>query len=1037
MANSMDLERMGKVVDRQTSIKTVNYKQKLEGAKLHIEIDATGDSKLQYACYLIRDGERIFQSSYYDSPVFTFSLETPGEYQATIFVKSASGDILYRQTNPVIYFYCNGAYYGSTVLKDILEASPQVHNVVQERIELEQEWKNKLGVNIFLIDFLEFARMLEHQFIEITECDGGDEQNHILLFQAKNLLEIKEKFRKSLLQIKQSCPKVLFLKWTFQIPGNLSSKETYERQKLNWILEELYDSVEYNCNEFVAIELGKVSYNYGCVEEDLKEFYAVNINKVREIVDNAIQIIGFGEVGFFSVELTKEGCKLTASIVQKNMTKGNLYYFYLLRNGIVFDKIGWKKESQYSWDITEDGIYCVKGYIKHREQKIDRYSKTVEFFSPAIRENFVNFLGHQQSNEGLYGQELKLFEPAYPFYDFFVISTPSSSETGDLLKMEGLLEKYPSFRCIEQRRIGKYYSRVYSNGEFRILTDGSALLFSGTTIINNHFINGIEDLPCDVSIKDIRGNNGCFSYLHSCDEGLLLGTDFFNFNHLYYYFSESICIVSNRYHLLLLALAQLGFSMKLDILKACVTLSTVSVQSISQNFSRKMDISQTYQLENDKELIFSLNGWGKNTNLFGEALKEKTTYHESAYKNLLSKAKYEIINNVKCILEDERFDQVVIDLTGGLDSRMVYSAATCLPSSREKIVINSYHVPGSRDLDVATRINGMYGYPYDTLPRKQRFEPIVLMDQMMRSFYLGTYFSHNLVSMYSVDQDYMRLNGACGEILARPYYCRKYFGTMLENEVELNGFAEYIGTDYSPNLCIGDENAFEYFTPYLADELSKIPVDNLFEAFDRQYLMFRHGYHFDCGIKYTMRTPEWMPLQSKTMFKLHHMVSQRFKSIKLQLDILYLLNPMVAAVDFDSDKDNEAVEELRSSLMIEDERFRNIRIDGRTDMERWKQADEQRKMSRVIVKRVPEPKASSKKEKELSEIMYDSLIYNFRCLMNEVPQLSDRIGVALYYFIINNNNDKKRMRFLYNKVTSLLDQIRIFKVNNGEKVTES
>ena len=61
----------------------------------------------------------------------------------------------------------------------------------------------------------------------------------------------------------------------------------------------------------------------------------------------------------------------------------------------------------------------------------------------------------------------------------------------------------------------------------------------------------------------------------------------------------------------------------------------------------------------------------------------------------------------------------------------------------------------------------------------------------------------------------------------------------------------------------------------------------------------------------------------------------------------------------------------------------------------------------------------------VKELTFQSLLYNFQALMRHDTVLCDCLGTALYHFIMRNREDAKRIRYLYNKVTSLLDQIKI------------
>jgi len=143
---------------------------------------------------------------------------------------------------------------------------------------------------------------------------------------------------------------------------------------------------------------------------------------------------------------------------------------------------------------------------------------------------------------------------------------------------------------------------------------------------------------------------------------------------------------------------------------------------------------------------------------------------------LIYKAKDEIINNVKMIFEYPDFDNVIVDLSGGFDTRMVYAACTVLPDSliRPKIKIFSRYSPTQNDLQVAISLNSVYRYDclkkednanFKLIPLSSENADMLTANNISKS--LGTYKEWRC---WYLNEGYIIKNaaqiyGGCGDIL--------------------------------------------------------------------------------------------------------------------------------------------------------------------------------------------------------------------------------------------------------------------------------
>ena len=571
-----------------------------------------------------------------------------------------------------------------------------------------------------------------------------------------------------------------------------------------------------------------------------------------------------------------------------------------------------------------------------------------------------------------------------------------------------------------------YSAVVLSNGGQRILPSGELLVFSGITLLNNKITIGLDEITADTTFETLASGYGNYNLVFAGKDALRISTDYFNFSRWFYIDCEEFFIICNRYHLLLLFLRHMGIKLQINKRKAVITLSTVDVQFLLQNFSRKMDVERVFQLANDTTLRLTSSGWHWESSDFGRVLKKHEVFHENIYLALLKKASEEIKRNVRAGLESPEFKYVTVDLSGGLDSRLVYGALTAIKrEDTKKVRIISNDVAGSHDLQIATEINSIYGFEYDDLPAKIQTIPFEEADSIARSFYLGTYYSYFPFSTKIIGNNTLNINGACGEILARPYLARKYFD-KIAIDVDAESLASYLWHDFAANIEVADEESESDFISLIAEELNQYPVKTVLEAYDRLYLQNRHAYHFDEGIRYQYIRKAWMPLQSKTAFKLHHMTFEFFKSIKLQLDLIGSINPLLLAIRFDSERDNRDYEQLRKELAPVSPILSDIRICGKNDRERWENARKKKNASTIRLQAAVSEKGTLLVgQKNAPEYEMVLLKDSLRELLQREPYIQKRCGLALYYYINQNADNRRKIRYYYNKVTSLLDQIRI------------
>ncbi|MDJ1465805.1 hypothetical protein [Nitratireductor sp. GZWM139] len=528
--------------------------------------------------------------------------------------------------------------------------------------------------------------------------------------------------------------------------------------------------------------------------------------------------------------------------------------------------------------------------------------------------------------------DLKFAKLPYPHLDFALVSAkPELFE--DLADRLGLI-------CSGAGSLQEH--AVLSSRPGKDLGD-ETVYFSGSTRTEDRFIFGEEDLN-HADLDEISDQVGDYTLLR-VGKNITATTDFFGVGKFYRYDDGNFFAISNRYHLLILCIKQLNRPIKLNVKKLRATL-TAANQPFVQNFSREMSVvgiecllAGTRVVVKEKSIVYEEAG-------LLELLRcGETTVQD--YPTSVRLAAEEIIDNLRVALESKRFEYVRVDVTAGLDARMVVGALSHFPQYRDRIRLHTADVINSpRDLEVSLALSEIIGFEYDDIART--YTRCLLEDSLIDliSLDLDTYFGRRPVSVQAKLNDSLRISGFYGEICARPYYARLLFGNWKPSQ-NLGKLVERIvkGIPKTHRMSELDHDLHAILT----EELSRLPGSSDLEKWDLHYLFYRNGLH--CSDKWLNQTigPSWGPLQSKEMFKLKLKMFDD-ESIKLQLDVTAALNPEAARYPYGRPRDNDEREKLQSRLERADLDF----ITGDLCVDRTKY-DESKRVANGKITRVPHP----------------------------------------------------------------------------------
>ncbi|WP_339441503.1 hypothetical protein [Pseudomonas proteolytica] len=712
------------------------------------------------------------------------------------------------------------------------------------------------------------------------------------------------------------------------------------------------------------------------------------------------------------IDLLNGVCSCTVNTVKQ---KGDRFYFYLLKDGAIIDRLGWSDSPTYTKKLTETGNYHVQAHLKRGESNTLKRSESI-FHST---EEGLNELRSLWKDTQLPIEEIALYKLAKPFSDFVLHHGPISGTTLSPEKID------KDLKLSHSKKTHTYQTNIFTFNN--PCNNDSVLHFSGTSISESRLIFGSEDISKEQNLTNLLGSIGNFTTAVLQNNEITISTDYFGFGKLYYYKSPESVVISNSYHLLLIALRSSGIELEIDLDVALSKLTFVGLQPFYQNFSRRMDIQGTHCLPIDKMFVISDMGITIQNKEIAETLQKEDIPSEAEYIELLGKAKNEILENFACIAKSPRFKEIIIDVSGGMDSRLVFCAATNFPEYREKITLNSQETRDApEELNVAIAINSCYNYPYNESAETIISPPPAQLVDGISSYYLGTYYSYNYPQTKISENQAIRLTGFGGEIAVRPYFSRLHFNTELDVS-DVSKFISLYFEKYGYLSRFDKNSRFTEATKRLfKQELDIMPGSSALEKFDWHYLFYRNGLHCSDSWRVDISGAEFAILQSKSSFELKKRCFTQHKSVKLQLDLMSALNPFLATYPYESDMDNQAQKSINLTQTQPKSYIENLRPPAVADHTAWESARKNKLSKRTLKSdNYAEYKAQ---HQSLLESRLQRLTSALTLICGTDEELFTEVAAPIYFFAKANFKGKSsgtQFQNLYTKIMSIAYQIKI------------
>ena len=631
------------------------------------------------------------------------------------------------------------------------------------------------------------------------------------------------------------------------------------------------------------------------------------------------------------VALEEKESKLVCKIVGMG-DSSQQYCFYLLRYGVIIEKTSWQTSQFIHWDIEplDSGIYVVQGFMKHNDLRVNTFSNPIFVMKRKIGDDMERYMSDSEISDF---KMPNVPESHYPFSKFLIHMTERQDIGSELLLSS------PSF----------HYTKL-SGGDFKnnfhILHDSpindfgdEKFIFSGTAKCNGDFVFGADDVQ-HLNPHDIVDTIGNHSLVIINSKGAIeIHNDLFGIQHHYYLKKDEEIIISNNLFLLMDYASSNKMEMELNWEKMASDFCFIHVQPFHQNFSTSMNIHGLKQQKSDEIIELSdIVNFSKSR--LNEIFTEAHSFETKDYEKYINSAAQEIVENIRIVYNHPRFEEIMIDLSGGLDSRTVFAAVTNIPDVKNKITLNCRHselVPN--DLSIASELNVKYNYPWNNSRRTYFWHP----PSSIYAYQFGVYYSHRTsIGFRKYPKHHIRLNGMYGEVTARPYYPRKMIRN-LESYEDVPEFVEgYFKKISQFSLLSTGTYGFGSAQRYFAQELEGNPGRGPLEKFDLHYLFFRAGLHCSETWRTYIKGAEWGPLQSEKLFIAKYGTFEDNVLPKVQIDVIKNLNADLLETPFGGEQDNLDYSELRNEKLnpvnLSTDSFSNEDM-----LEKWKINEKEKK----------------------------------------------------------------------------------------------
>lgn len=439
---------------------------------------------------------------------------------------------------------------------------------------------------------------------------------------------------------------------------------------------------------------------------------------------------------------------------------------------------------------------------------------------------------------------------------------------------------------------------------------GGANVFSGYVLKDEKLIFGSEEFQNSrLKKEDLEGAYGEFAFLQVSENLIELSADFFGLSQWYYYINGSVFAASNHFHLLLEVLSRSGEKLSMNIKRSRVDAITSGFM-FGSSFTSEMDVEHCYLNLPYEKIIFANGEVRKETTELYHILTGQEKWNDDIYDECIRKAAQEITANTMAYFTHDRFQQIVIDLNGGFDSRIVFAAANNLPRRLRQKIRLRMRPNGSRDnTEKAAAVANLYDYGrvrYEDDDTSEVFEEAGKVNLAQVSRTLGSFSqSTDLYKARHTDEKTLQLSGNLGVSVLGFKRCRGELQYSLGDQRLL----ARLGNCYLWNEVRQLQEVFEDQKELINNSLEGYGCNDLFKKFHILYANYRSRFVCSSARNIEYSNLSVSPLQSKYALQAKWMYFNCFANNavpdeKISMDLLTMLNPLLVTLPFSSNNDD-------------------------------------------------------------------------------------------------------------------------------------
>ena len=679
------------------------------------------------------------------------------------------------------------------------------------------------------------------------------------------------------------------------------------------------------------------------------------------------------------------------------------FAFYLMEGFERISSVAYSPYNAVKFELKKSGAYAIKCFIRRGDQMV---IKTSPFQGYKI-------MGHIQ-----YQRKETIDSPPFipltaPYTDISLLATKQLITNNDLVNIrretgfqvkKTCLNVYPAYLIGVDDIINQ---RIVLSG---IINEGERLIFGQKDV------DGLEKLI--TSGKDMTTMIGKH-VIYKCNENRITITcDFFCANSIFYYWDGITAVISNRLNLVLKLLKTLKIETHINKEYVAATMAYNDGLISGTNFLTELAVKNLYVIPVNRYLEITKDGLAVKTKKINYS---KTDYDDVKYRELLYKARGDILKRLNNIEKSRDITHYKMSLSGGFDSRLNLSVILNNRELSKETSIVTRDTSTANDLNVSIMLTNYFDMKYaSNRDFYIEYEEITAEKfiKNYRNFNNGMYHVINQLPGYAfsspIEAHTVNIIGAFGETMRSRYYMN------TKQLIKPTDCVENIVRKLINKLdCRISSFDIDDFYKAFCREIHNTPGNCDYEKFDNMNSFHCLRYHFNDLINKLWGDGHYYSLfMSPYLFEASRMLTMQERcNNKIMLDMCYILYPPVLSFPISSygSKDEEITCDKWGNVIFDPENLPKISFNN-----------DRSQYYRIAVenKKLKDMYKMTSVDCEYTQLIYAELLklYTF---LRSLKSIGIYFDDHLYWYIECIKNNQNQLIRIFSKLCGIYDQITI------------